>query len=263
MHRRELDITEQLNWTDVCHSLSSKKQASFTSIAIVIIYSDFGVHKTKVCHCFHCFPIYPLWSDETRCSDNSSLNVELWATISLSSFPFIKRPFSSSWLSAICMVSSHIWSCWYISQNGFPCPPPRNLSGSGIKPAYLKSHVLASGFFTTSTTWKAYITAMEPSFYNFCMLGVRTDKLLINYIGLTTTLMVWATELDRFCLAIYIILPMFLYSYFLWIFLWFLYFNKYISHLRILWNACYNSVYLRGTDIYVFSCFCIFFSYRL
>ena len=29
------------------------------------------------CHCFHCFPIYLLWSDGTGCHDLSFLNVEL------------------------------------------------------------------------------------------------------------------------------------------------------------------------------------------
>jgi len=33
--------------------------------------------KIKFCHCFHCFPIYLLWSDGTRCHDLSFLNVEL------------------------------------------------------------------------------------------------------------------------------------------------------------------------------------------
>ena len=33
--------------------------------------------KNKVCHCFHCFPIYVPWSDGTRCHDLSFLNVEL------------------------------------------------------------------------------------------------------------------------------------------------------------------------------------------
>ena len=33
--------------------------------------------KIKVWHCFHCFPIYLPWSDETRCHDLSFLNVEL------------------------------------------------------------------------------------------------------------------------------------------------------------------------------------------
>ena len=32
--------------------------------------------KNKVCHCFHCFPIYLLWSDGTGCHDLSFLNVK-------------------------------------------------------------------------------------------------------------------------------------------------------------------------------------------
>ena len=32
--------------------------------------------KNKVCHCFHCFPIYFPWSDGTRCHDLSFLNAE-------------------------------------------------------------------------------------------------------------------------------------------------------------------------------------------
>ena len=33
--------------------------------------------KNKVCHYFHCFPIYFPWSDGTRCYDLRFLNVEL------------------------------------------------------------------------------------------------------------------------------------------------------------------------------------------
>ena len=33
--------------------------------------------KNKVCHCFHCLPIYLPWSDGTRCHDLRFLNVEL------------------------------------------------------------------------------------------------------------------------------------------------------------------------------------------
>ena len=33
--------------------------------------------QNKVCHCYHCFPIYLPWSDGTRCHDLSFLNVEL------------------------------------------------------------------------------------------------------------------------------------------------------------------------------------------
>ena len=33
--------------------------------------------KNKVCHCFHCLPIYFPWGDVTRCCDLSFLNVKL------------------------------------------------------------------------------------------------------------------------------------------------------------------------------------------
>ena len=40
------------------YSFSSKDQASFNVMAAVNICSDFGSQENKVCHCFHCFPIY-------------------------------------------------------------------------------------------------------------------------------------------------------------------------------------------------------------
>ena len=46
-------------------------------MAALTICSDFGVQKSKVSHCFHCFPIYLPWSDGTWCHDLSFLNVEL------------------------------------------------------------------------------------------------------------------------------------------------------------------------------------------
>ena len=73
-------------------------------MAAVTICSDFGAPQNKVCHYFHCFPIYLPSSDGTRCHDLSFLNVE--PTFSLSSFTFIKRLFSSSSLFAIRVVSS-------------------------------------------------------------------------------------------------------------------------------------------------------------
>ena len=39
--------------------------------------------------------------------------------------------------------------------SGLPCPPPGDLPHSGIEPASLMSPVLAYGFLTTSSTWKA------------------------------------------------------------------------------------------------------------
>ena len=37
--------------------------------------------KNKVCHCFHCFPIYFPWNDGTRCHNLHFLNVELYANL--------------------------------------------------------------------------------------------------------------------------------------------------------------------------------------
>ena len=48
----------------------------FNFMAAVTICSDFGAPQNKVCHCFHCFPIYLPWNDGTRCHDLSLLNVE-------------------------------------------------------------------------------------------------------------------------------------------------------------------------------------------
>ena len=62
--------------------------------------------ENKVCHCFHCFPIYFPWSDGTGCHDLSFWMLSFKPTFSLSSFTFIKRLFSSSSLSAIRVVSS-------------------------------------------------------------------------------------------------------------------------------------------------------------
>ena len=54
---------------------TSKEQASFNFMAAFTICSDFAAQENKVCHCFHCFPIYSPWSDGTGCH-LSFLNVE-------------------------------------------------------------------------------------------------------------------------------------------------------------------------------------------
>ena len=72
-------------------------------MAAVTICSDFGAPQNKVCHCFHCFPIYLPWSDRTRSYDLSFLNVVLSQLFH--SFTFIKRLFSSSLLSATSVIS--------------------------------------------------------------------------------------------------------------------------------------------------------------
>ena len=64
----------------VLRSFSSKEQASFNFMATVTICSDFGAQERKVCHCFHCFPIYLPWSDGTGWHDLGFLNAEFLAS---------------------------------------------------------------------------------------------------------------------------------------------------------------------------------------
>ena len=49
-------------------------------MAAVTICSDFGAPQNKVCHCFHCFPIYFPWSDGTRCHD--LISEVIWPQVS-------------------------------------------------------------------------------------------------------------------------------------------------------------------------------------
>ena len=81
------------------HLLSSWLQSLFAVI--------FWVQENKICHCFHCFPIYLPWSGNRL----DAMILVFWmlslkSAFSLSSFTFIKRLFSSSSLSAIRVVSS-------------------------------------------------------------------------------------------------------------------------------------------------------------
>ena len=55
---------------------SFKEQTSFNFMAAITICSDFGAQENKVCHCFHCFPTYLLWSNGTECHDLSFLYAE-------------------------------------------------------------------------------------------------------------------------------------------------------------------------------------------
>ena len=74
-------------------------------MAAVTICSDLGAPQNKVCHCCHCLPIYLPWNDGTGCHDHSFLNVELEANFFTLLFHFYQEFFSSSWLSAIRVVS--------------------------------------------------------------------------------------------------------------------------------------------------------------
>ena len=53
-----------------------KEQASFNSMAVVTICSDFGAQENTVCHCLHFFSPSMPGSDGTRSHDLCILNVE-------------------------------------------------------------------------------------------------------------------------------------------------------------------------------------------
>ena len=50
-------------------------------MAAVTTCSDFRAQDNKVCHCFHCFPIYLPWSDGSGCEESESRSIisdSLW-----------------------------------------------------------------------------------------------------------------------------------------------------------------------------------------
>ena len=75
-------------------------------VAEVTVHGDVGAQENKVCHCFHCFPIYLPWSDGTSCHYLSVWMLSFMPAFSLSFCTLIKRFFSSFLLSAFRVVSS-------------------------------------------------------------------------------------------------------------------------------------------------------------
>ena len=92
----------------VCQSCLTL-QASFNFMAAVTIYSDSEAPQNKVCHCFHCFPIYLPWMKGPDAMILGFWMVSFKSSFSLSSFTFIKRLFSSSSLS-----TTRVGSCAYL-----------------------------------------------------------------------------------------------------------------------------------------------------
>ena len=87
-------------------SFSSKEQVSFNFMATVTIFSDFGAQENKVCHSFHCFPVYFPWSGGTDAMILALWMLNFKSAFSLSSFHFHQEALQSSSLSGIRVVSS-------------------------------------------------------------------------------------------------------------------------------------------------------------
>ena len=75
-------------------------------MAAVTICSDMGAQENKVCHCFHCLPIYFSWIDGTDAMILVFWMLSFKPAFSVSSFTFIKRLLSFSLLSVVRVVSS-------------------------------------------------------------------------------------------------------------------------------------------------------------
>ena len=79
-------------------------------MAAVTICSDFGAQQNKVSHCFHCFPIYLPWGDETGCHDLSFLNVEVFFFVCL--FVFCLQSFFFLFFNLILFLNFTILYCF-------------------------------------------------------------------------------------------------------------------------------------------------------
>ena len=56
-------------------ALSLKPKQDYL-ISLTMVHNDFGAQENKICHSFHVFPLYLLWSDWTRCHDLISVNIK-------------------------------------------------------------------------------------------------------------------------------------------------------------------------------------------
>ena len=66
--------------------------------------------QNKVCHCFHCFPIYLPWSDRNRCHDLSFLSVELLFFLFFALQYCTKS--SNTWLLIFCYLLTQFPYCY-------------------------------------------------------------------------------------------------------------------------------------------------------
>ena len=85
-------------------------------MASVTIRSDFAAQENKICHCFHFF----LLLFAMKWWHQMPLSWFFWklsfkTALSFSSFPLIKRLFSSSSLPPLEWCHLYIWGCWYFS----------------------------------------------------------------------------------------------------------------------------------------------------
>ena len=94
--------------------LPRSKRLNF--MAAVTTCRDFRVQENKICHCFHCFPIYLSWSDGTRCHNLSFF--ECWVLSPLFHSPLSPSRGSLVPLHVLLLAWYYlpIWGYWYFSR---------------------------------------------------------------------------------------------------------------------------------------------------
>ena len=65
--------------------------------------------------------------------------------------------------------------------SGLPCPPPGDLSGTGIKSVSFMPPALAGGFFTISATWKWFHHFNSCYYLFFDQLGLKCSAITTAY----------------------------------------------------------------------------------
>ena len=83
-------------------------------MAIVTICSDFWVPPNKVCHCFHCFPIYLPWSDGTNAMILVFWMLSFKPTFSLFSSPSSRGSLVLLQFLLLECYYLHIWDYWFL-----------------------------------------------------------------------------------------------------------------------------------------------------
>ena len=110
-----------------------------------------------------------------RCSHIYQLSSGSFCVLShFSCFQF--QLFVTLWILSMEFSRQEHWS-------GLSSPPSGDLPNPGIEPESLASPALASGFFTTSTTWKAHCRLLLDTEYSSLCYAVSPCDLSILYIA--------------------------------------------------------------------------------
>ena len=151
----------------------------FSLIAAIAICSDFGAQENKICHRFHCFPIYLPWSDGARCHDLHFF--ECWVLSQLFYSPL--SPSSKGSLIPLCFLPLgwchlHIWGYWYFFQQScllvFQKQIPvsfKNLNGRYDFPMCHSKQALILEYIISSYTIKIFLFPLLPSTSKFLIIN--------------------------------------------------------------------------------------------